>query len=99
MRAKRRGLPTDSRYRATAFVRGSSYQYDSRSLPDTSALLPSDTKLDSPTPVRTAWARIVMPTAPDCDATARPPGGGVIAANVACIRTAGSVLSTPRQFG
>src|SRR5207248_9297267 len=99
IRANRRGLPTDSRYRATARVAGSSYQYESRSLPDTSALLPSDTKLDSPTPVRVAWSRMVMPTAPDWEPTASPPAGGVAAAKVARIRTAGSVLSTPRQFG
>jgi hypothetical protein len=98
-RANRRGLPTDSRYSATARVPGSSYQYDSRSLPLTSALLPSETKLDSPAPVREAWSRMVMATAPDWEATASPPGAGVASAKVACSRTAGSVLSTPRQFG
>jgi hypothetical protein len=30
-------------------VRGSSAQYDKRSLPETSALLPTETKLDIPT--------------------------------------------------
>ena len=52
VRANRRGLPNDSRYSATARVAGSSYQYASRSLPLTSALLPSETNVEMPHPVR-----------------------------------------------
>jgi hypothetical protein len=64
-----------------------------------SALFPNDTKLDTPVPVRAADSRIATPTAPDCDAIASPPAGGNDGANVALSRTAGSVLTTPRQFG
>src|SRR6185503_5086517 len=99
VQANRRGLPNDSRYSATARVAGSSYQYASRSLPLTSALLPSDTNVEMPSPPRAACSRIATPTAPDWDATANPPGGGIDGANVAVSRTSGSVLITPRQFG
>nr|BFE74720.1 hypothetical protein GCM10020092_080210 [Actinoplanes digitatis] len=47
-----------------------------RSLPLTSALFPSETKVEIPGPVRMAFSSRAMPTAPDCDATASPPGGG-----------------------
>ena len=40
-----------------------------------------------------------MPIAPDCEQIARRPAGTRAPANVALRRTAGSVLSTPRQFG
>src|SRR6185503_9966688 len=99
VQANRRGLPNDSRYSATARVAGSSYQYASRSLPLTSALLPSDTNVDTPVPVRAADSRIAMPTAPDWDAMASPPGAGSDGAKVALSRTDGSVLTIPRQFG
>jgi hypothetical protein len=75
MRANLRGLPNDSRYGATALHPGSSYQYESRSLPETSALLPRDTKVWTPRPVRVTSARAAMPTAPDWEARHRPPGG------------------------
>jgi hypothetical protein len=64
-----------------------------------SALFPSDTKLDTPVPIRATWSSAAMPTAPDCEATARPPGAGRTGANVAASRTLGSVFSIPRQFG
>ena len=55
---------------------GSSIHAASRSLPETSALLPSETKDASPTPDSRARSSRAMPTPPDCEATARPPGGG-----------------------
>ena len=39
------------------------------------------------------------PTAPDCETRASRPGSGSSEPNVAVIRTPGSVLATPRQFG
>ena len=49
-RANLRALPKDSRYSAAAVTSGSSYHAASRSLLDTSAVLPSDTKLPDPEP-------------------------------------------------
>ena len=40
-----------------------------------------------------------MPTPPDCEAIARPPGGGTASLNVALSRSSGSLLITPRQLG
>ena len=37
--------------------------------------------------------------APDCDTKAAGPNGGIVVANVAFIATAGSVFTTPMQFG
>ena len=47
-RANLRGLPNDSRYSSTTSVRSSPCQNCSRSLPDTSARLPAETKVDRP---------------------------------------------------
>ena len=49
-RANLRGLPKLSRYSSTTSVAGSVSQYCSRSLPETSARLPAETKVDSPRP-------------------------------------------------
>lgn len=59
------------------------------------------TNADNPRPKRRAAARITRPRAPLWDARAtRPgPGGGRIGDKEALSRTAGSVLSSPRQFG
>jgi hypothetical protein len=46
--ANRAGLPKLSRYSRITSVRGSSDQYWIRSLPETSALLPTETKLEMP---------------------------------------------------
>ena len=78
MRANLRGLPNDSRYSSTTSVPGSSSQYWSRSLPLTSALLPTDTKLDTPRPMRADRSRMAMPSAPDCDCMAMRPRRGRI---------------------
>ena len=73
MRANLRGLPNDSRYSSTTSVPGSSSQYWSRSLPLTSALLPTETKLDTPSPMRADRSRMAMPSAPDWDCIAMRP--------------------------
>ena len=46
-------------------------------------------------------ARLIssMPRPPDCDRNATLPATGCAGANVAFIRTAGAVFTTPRQFG
>ena len=49
-RANLRGLPKDSRYSRTTSVPGSVCQYCSRSLPETSARLPAETKVGQPEP-------------------------------------------------
>ncbi len=48
MREKRTGLPKLSRYSRITSVRGSSLQYWIRSLPETSALLPTETNVEIP---------------------------------------------------
>ena len=55
-------------------MRSSSSQYCRKSLPLTSALLPSETKLEIPMPARVAAFSTAMPTAPDCEASAIGPG-------------------------
>ena len=40
-----------------------------------------------------------MPTPPDCEATARPPGGGTDPLKVASREMSGRLLISPRQFG
>ena len=67
MRANLRGLPKLSVYKRTTSVSGSSSQYCMRSLPLTSALSPSDTKLARPTPSREANSRMPVPKGPDCN--------------------------------
>ncbi len=96
---KRRGFPNDSRYSSTTSVPGSCSQYSSRSLPDTSALLPTLMKCEMPMPSARAVSRIASPSAPLCDENATRPGGGYGGANVPSMRTPSSVLSTPRQLG
>ena len=80
-------------------VASSSDHHESRSLPLTSALLPMETKLERPIPRFFASARMAIPSPPDCDAKPRAPAVGVSLAKVAFMETAGSVLSTPKQFG
>ncbi len=94
-----RGLPKVSRYSRTRSVPGSVCQYCSRSLPETSARLPAETKVDSPSPRSLAAARIAMPSAPDWAKKPARPRPGTSGARVALSRTAGSVFATPRAFG
>ena len=98
MRANLRGLPKDSRYKSTTSVPASSSQYWSRSLPLTSALLPTDTKL------RHARVRCGR-NAPGGRCRARPTGTawrcgpGVDAYGEKVASRPMAVLTTPRQFG
>ena len=75
----------------------SSSQYSSRSFEETSALLPIETKLDSPSPRVSASSSSARPSAPLCEENAIRPGGAARRANVAFSRLA--VDATPRQFG
>ena len=79
---------------------GSSCQYCSRSLPETSARLPAETKLDrpEPAPVGLGEQRHAERAglAEEAHPARRPAAAG---ASVAFRRTAGSVLAMPRQFG
>src|SRR5687768_17906989 len=78
-------------------VLGSSAQYEIRSLPETSALLPTETNDEMPRLSASTWSRIARPSAPLCVSMATLPGGGQLSAKVAFSDTAGSVLSTPRS--
>jgi hypothetical protein len=80
-------------------VFGSCSQYSSRSLPETSALLPSETNIDKPRPRSRINARIASPRAPDCDENAIGPDSGSVAENEAWSRTDGSMLMMPMQLG
>jgi hypothetical protein len=92
-------LPKLSRYSAITLVLGSSDQYDSRSLTETSALLPIDANSAIPSWRLRAWSIIARPSAPLCVAIDTLPVGGDTGLNVAFSRTDGSVESTPMQFG
>nr|WP_254185596.1 hypothetical protein [Nocardioides panacis] len=98
-REKVRGSWNDSRYSAAARTSGSSCHADSRSLPDTSALLPSDTKAATPSPRSRAASSRATPTPPDCEPTASVPGAGRTAPKVASSRVPRRLLSSPKQFG
>ena len=80
-------------------VEGSCSQYCSRSLPEMSALLPIEAKLDIPNPSSRACWMSAMPRAPDCDEKARVPRPGTDGAKLALRRTAGLRFMTPRQLG
>ncbi len=80
-------------------VESSASQYRNRSLPETSALLPTDTKLEMPMPRLVLSSINEMPRAPDWVMNATLPGLGSTGAKIAFMRTAGSVLATPMQFG
>jgi hypothetical protein len=95
----RRGFPNDSRYSRITSVAGSSSQNWRRSLPETSALFPTLTNVENPSPYRPAAASAASPTAPLWDDIATRPAGGNTGENEAFNLTAGSALSNPRQFG
>ncbi len=68
-------------------------------MPETSARLPADTKVEMPMPRwATRWSSAV-PSAPDWLKKPTRPRPGRWAARVAFRRTAGSVLAMPRQLG
>ena len=70
---KRNGLPKLSRYSAMTLVASSSSQYSSRSFDETSALFPSDTNAESPSPRPRACSTTASPSAPLCDANPTDP--------------------------
>ncbi len=80
-------------------MRSSSAQYWSRSLADTSARLPMAANDEAPRPVSPMRSSSAPPIVPDSDSSATGPGRTLGVAKVACRRTAGSVLITPRQLG
>ncbi len=96
---KRFGFPKLSRYIRMTLVRSSCSQYSSRSLPETSALFPSEANIDRPSPRSRIAASTASPSAPDCDEKAMFPGSGVVDEKVACRLMEGSVLMTPMQLG
>ncbi len=99
MRANLRALPNDSVYIPITRVGASSSKNWSRSLPEMSALSPSDTKVDTPIPSVCTRSRIDDPSEPDCSENPTPPSGSVPGTSVACIATSGLATSTPRLPG
>ena len=80
-------------------VSGSWSQYSSRSLPEMSALLPTDTKVDNPRPRSLACSMTASPSAPDCDENAIRPGIGNVDENVPFMRTPSVAFMIPMQLG
>jgi len=74
-------------------------QYWSRSLPDTSALLPTLMKVENPNWRSAASARTARPSAPLCEDIARLPEAGKTGEKDAFRRTSGSAFSNPMQLG
>ena len=99
MRVNLRGLPMLSRYSRIRLVAASASQYCSRSLADTSARFPAETKLLSPSPRRATVSRTVTPSAPDWQNSPTRPRPGTSGDRLALRLTRGSVLMIPRQFG
>ena len=99
MRAKRWGSPRDSRYIPITRMPGSRSHRSRRSLPLTSALLPTEMNCETPIPQRCAAETNAIPNAPDCAIMPSLPGSIGSSANVAFKRTPGSVLISPTQLG
>src|SRR6185503_16214805 len=93
------GFPNDSRYSRITSVSSSDSQYRSKSLPEMLALLPTETKVEMPSPSELANSMIASPSAPLCDEKPTRPRGGKPGANVASNNTSGLVLAMPMQFG
>ena len=83
----------------TTSVASSSSQYCSRSLPETSARLPAETKVRSPSPRPATLRRMAIPNAPDWEKKPTRPGVGISGETAALSEIAGSVLMTPSPFG
>src|ERR1700693_6175041 len=99
MGANLRGLPNDSRYSIIRSVAPSASQYWMTSLPDRSALLPTDTNDEIPDPSACARAITAMPSPPLWERKPTRPGVGLSGAKVASRLTPPAVLMTPMQFG
>src|SRR5665811_2609603 len=78
---------------------GSSSQYCRKSLPERSALLPIEMKLERPSPSRLACSMMARPRAPLWEKKPTLPRVGAVGEKVAFMRTEGSRLITPMQFG
>lgn len=99
IRENLRGLPKVSRYSSTTSVSGSVSQYCSRSLPETSARLFTETKVDRPSLRAAASPRMAAPSGPDWQKKPTRPRPGSTEASVAFNDTAGSVLAMPSALG
>src|SRR6478735_12737065 len=99
IRENLRGLPIDSRYRPTAVVSASSSQYCIMSLPETSALLPAESRLESPSRRRLDAAYSETPIAADWLNRPRAPRSGMVGAMDAFSDTSGCVLAMPSDAG
>src|SRR5215470_14472439 len=80
-------------------VASSDSQYCNKSLPETSALLPTLAKDETPRPSCLARLTRAMPSAPDCELMAMFPAGGSIGVKAPSMRTSSDVFTSPEQFG
>ncbi len=78
---------------------GSSSQYCSRSLPETSARLPTEAKEETPSPRRCAASSSATPIAPDWQKIPNRPAIGSAGASEALSGCSGAVLTRPNAFG
>ena len=99
IRVNRSGLPNVSTYRITAAVRSSCSQHSSRSLVETSARLPSETNIETPSCRAAARPSSPIPTAPDGEPIASAPARTRASLNVAFRLTSAAVFSTPNELG
>ena len=99
IRVNRSGLPNVSTYRITAAVRSSCSQHSSRSLVDTSARLPSEANIETPSCRAAARPSSPIPTAPDGEPIASAPARTRAPVNVAFRLTSAAVFSTPKELG
>ena len=97
VRPNLRGLPNDPRPSTASLVPGSCCHQSSRSLPDTSALSPSETNEEMPMPSRVSCSSRAVPIPPDCTARPARPAAGRLAAKVAFRPMPGT--ATPRAAG
>ena len=78
---------------------GSSSQKRRRSLPERSALLPTETNDERPIPSSRECSSSAIPKPPLWESIPTLPRGGMSEAKVALSIASGAVLITPRQFG
>ena len=68
-------------------------------MPETSARLPAETKVDRPSPRSRTFSRIAEPSAPDWQKKPARPRGGITGDSEALSATSGAVLMMPRRWG
>jgi len=93
------GLPKDSRYSIITSVSISSSQNCSKSLPDTSILLPKLTKFFTPIPIEFKCFTRYKPSAPEWLAILIEPKSGLFSKKEAFIVYSGLLFIIPKLYG